>query len=82
MTSENPAQLTPREQEMANVFAVQIAQTTLVTRCLIRALAQQPNFDGERFLQLLRQEEQAMDEQADFAKNLIRQIVSEVEGYF
>jgi hypothetical protein len=80
MSSPNPSDPTPREQAITEEVARQVGGIYLVIRCLIRTLAHQPNFDRQAFLQTLAKEEGELTERAELAKEMIREIVSEVEG--
>jgi hypothetical protein len=68
-------------KQLSEVIGKQVGQTHLVTRCVIRALVQQPGFDAGKFLHDLKEEDIKMTDAADGAKDVIQQIVSEVEGY-
>ena len=68
-------------EELAKVFGLQLAQAHLVIRCVVRALVQQPDFNAIKFLKTLQKEESGMSEDANGAKDVIKQIISEVEGY-
>ena len=68
------------EEEITEI-GKQIGQAHLVIRCIVRALAQQPNFDGKAFIDILATEEQKMTDSASGAKEVIKLIISEVEGY-
>ena len=59
----------------------QIGQAHLVIRCVVRALARQPNFDAKSFIDILAKEEQQMTNSASGAKDVLKLIISEVEGY-
>ena len=69
------------QEELAKILVSEIAQAHLVIRCVVRALVQQPSFDAYSFLQTLKQEEQQMTNDAQQAKDVIKTIISEVEGY-
>lgn len=68
-------------EETIKLVGNQLGQAHLVTRCIVIALVQQPNFDAQTFLKTLRDEEKRLDERADMAKDVIKTIISEVEGY-
>jgi hypothetical protein len=63
------------------IIAEMLGEQFLVTRCVIRALVRQPNFDAKAFIDSLAKEEGAMTDEASGAKNMIKSIIAEVEGY-
>ena len=65
----------------AKIIAEKIGQTHLVIRCVVRALVQQPNFDARAFIDTLAKEERQMADSASDAKDVLKLIISEVEGY-
>lgn len=68
-------------EEDATEIGKQLGQAHLVIRCIIRALVQQPNFDARSFIDILAKEEQQMTDSASGAKDVLKLIISEVEGY-
>ena len=68
-------------EEEATEIGKQLGQAHLVIRCVVRALAQQPNFDARAFIDILAKEEQQMTDSASGAKDVLKLIISEVEDY-
>jgi len=68
------------EEEVTEI-GKQFGQAYLVIRCIVRALAQQPDFDSKAFIDILATEGQQMPDSASGAKEVIKLIISEVEGY-